>query len=57
MFTKRPGQTAVIIGVVVGIGTVTYFRAAMAWPWYVLVGASVTVLVGSIVGIFEKRKS
>ena len=55
VFTKRPGQTAVIVGVAVGIGTVTYFSEAMAWPWYVLVGASVTVLVGSMVGFFEKR--
>ena len=55
VFTKRPGQTAAIVGVVVGIGTVTLFRDAMAWPWYVLVGSTVTFIAGSIVGRFEKQ--
>ena len=55
ILTKRPGQLAAIVGVTVGIGTVTVFRDAMAWPWYVLVGSVVTLAVGSIVGLFEKR--
>lgn len=55
VLTKRPGQLAAIVGVVVGIGTVTLFRDAMAWPWYVLVGSTVTLAVGSLVGLFEKR--
>jgi SSS family solute:Na+ symporter len=54
VLTKRPGQTAAIIGVAVGVGTVTLFRDAMAWPWYVLVGAGVTLLTGSVVGRFER---
>lgn len=53
VFTRRPGQLAVIVGVAVGIGTVTLFRDQMAWPWYVLVGSSVTFMVGSIIGRFE----
>lgn len=53
VFTSRPGQTAAIIGMAVGIGTVTIFRDAMAWPWYVLVGSTVTFVTGSIVGLFE----
>jgi Na+/proline symporter len=55
VFTKRPGQISVIVGVAVGIGTVTFFRDAMAWPWYVLVGSSVTFVVGSLVGLVEKQ--
>jgi hypothetical protein len=27
----------------------------MAWPWYVLVGSTVTFIAGSIVGLFEKQ--
>jgi solute:Na+ symporter, SSS family len=52
VFTSRPNQTAAIVGIAVGIGTVTFFRDAMAWPWYVLVGSTVTFVTGSIVGLF-----
>jgi SSS family solute:Na+ symporter len=55
VFTKRPGQRAAIAGVVVGIGTVMLFRDAMAWPWYVLVGSVVTLAVGSLIGLVDKR--
>ena len=55
IFTKRPGQLAAIVGVAVGIGTVTVFRDAMAWPWYVLVGSLVTFAVGSFVGLFDRQ--
>ena len=56
VFTKRPGQVAVIIGVVVGVGTVTILRNEMAWPWYVLVGSVVTFVAGSFAGLFESQK-
>ena len=55
VFTQRPGQVAVMVGVAVGIGTVTLFRDAMAWPWYVLVGSTVTFVTGSVVGLFSRR--
>jgi SSS family transporter len=53
VLTKRPGQISAIVGVVVGIGTVTLLRDTMAWPWYVLVGSTVTLVAGTIVGRFE----
>ena len=56
VFTKRPGQIAVIVGVVVGIGTVTILRDEMAWPWYVLVGSVVTFVAGSLAGLCESHK-
>ncbi len=46
VFTKRPGQRAVVAGVVVGIGLVTWLRNDMAWPWYVLAGSVVTFAAG-----------
>ncbi|MDH3272188.1 MAG: sodium:solute symporter [Gemmatimonadota bacterium] len=55
VFTTRPGQRAAIIGVAVGIGTVTLFRDAMAWPWYVLVGSTVTFVTGSLAGYFDRQ--
>lgn len=53
VFTTKPGQRAAMIGVAVGIGTVTIFRDAMAWPWYVLVGATVTFVTGVVAGAFD----
>lgn len=53
VLTKRPGQISATVGVIVGIGTVTLLRDAMAWPWYVLVGSTVTLVAGTIVGRFE----
>jgi SSS family solute:Na+ symporter len=50
VFTQRPGQGAVIVGIAVGIGTVTLLRDQMAWPWYVLVGSTVTFVTGVVVG-------
>ncbi len=54
VFTKRPGQTEVIVGMVAGIGTVTLFRERMAWPWYVLVGSAITFGVGWLLGLFRR---
>lgn len=55
VFTKRPGQRAAIVGVAVGIGTVTLMRDQMAWPWYVLVGSTVTLAVGSLAGLVDRQ--
>lgn len=53
IFTTRPGQRSVIIGIAVGIGTVTLLRDQMAWPWYVLVGSTVTFVTGVVAGLFD----
>jgi Na+/proline symporter len=55
VFTTRPGQVAAMVGMTVGIGTVAFFRDAMAWPWYVLVGSVVTLVVGSLVGLVDRQ--
>jgi len=55
VLTKRPGQRAAIVGVAVGIGVVTLLRNEMAWPWYVPVGSTITFVVGSIMGIFDRQ--
>ena len=57
VLTKRPGQRAVIIGMVVGIGSVTLIRDQIAWPWYVLVGSVLTFGVGSLVGLAAGKKT
>ncbi|MEQ8330988.1 MAG: sodium:solute symporter [Longimicrobiales bacterium] len=50
VLTKKPGQGAVIVGMVVGIGTVTLLRDQMAWPWYVPLGSLLTFVVGLLAG-------
>lgn len=50
VLTRRPGQTAAIVGMGVGIGVVTLLQGSMAWPWYTPVGTVVTLGVGWIVG-------
>jgi SSS family transporter len=57
VFTERPGQISAMVGVAVGIGTVTLLRDQMAWPWYVLVGATVTFATGWLVGLIEPRRA
>jgi SSS family transporter len=50
VLTKQPGQNAAIAGIATGIGAVVLMRDQMAWPWYALVGASITFAVGSLMG-------
>jgi SSS family transporter len=57
VLTKRPGQGAAIVGMAVGIGVVTLFRDAMAWPWYALLGTVVTFITGALVGQFRRTGS
>jgi SSS family transporter len=57
VLTKKPGQTAAIVGMAAGIVVVTVFQKSFAWPWYSLVGTLVTVAVGMTVGAFQKESS
>ena len=55
VLTRRPGQAAAIIGVASGIGVVTLLRDQMAWPWYAVVGSTITLIVGSAIGRVAPR--
>ena len=57
VLTTRPGGGAAMVGIAVGIGTVTLVRDQIAWPWYVLLGSVITLLVGTLVGRFAPRKA
>lgn len=54
IFSRRADARSVAVGMLVGIGFVTWIwaahRTALAWPWYVLVGSVLTVLVGYVLG-------
>jgi Na+/proline symporter len=55
IFTRRPRQSAAIVGLAAGISIVYAMRDLVAWPWYVLVGSVVTFVVGCAVGLFQKE--
>ena len=57
VLTKRVGQAAAMAGVATGLAVVIYVRffTPIAWTWYVLIGASVTFLVGCFASLFERR--
>ena len=52
--SARADAASVRLGMGLGIGGVTalwlFARAAVAWPWYVLIGSAVTVAVGHLAG-------
>jgi SSS family solute:Na+ symporter len=56
--TRRGGRTAAFVGMLAGIGVVSYvaFATRVAWPWYTLVGSVTTVAVGSVVALAGKAE-
>jgi SSS family solute:Na+ symporter len=55
MLTKRTGEWAAMAGVLAGLCAVLYVRfgTPIAFTWYVLIGTSVTFLVGLITSWFQ----
>lgn len=53
VLTQRPGQRAAIFGIVLGVVSVVAIRDAVAWPLYVPIGATVTLIAGSVAGRFK----
>ncbi len=54
VLSLRADARSVRLGMAVGIGSVTllwiFARAAVAWPWYALIGSVLTVVVGHLAG-------
>ncbi len=54
IFSSRADARSVALGMTSGIGFITWLwvfhRAALAWPWYVLVGTAITIAVGQALG-------
>lgn len=51
--TRRVGQGAALVGLFVGLTSLLYVRFAtsIAWPWYAVIGASVTFLSGLLASL------
>ena len=63
-FLKRAGQTHALAGMIVSIFVMTYILLAangfvpgpvIAWPWFALIGSSITVVVAFIATLILKR--
>ncbi len=52
-FTKRVRQTAAIVGIVVGAAVMLAVKlfTGVSWQWYVLIGSSVTFVVGCLASL------
>ena len=48
ILTHRVGQTASLVGVIAGLGAVSFakFGTSLAWPWFALVGSCTVFAVG-----------
>ncbi|HUS05632.1 MAG TPA: sodium:solute symporter [Bryobacteraceae bacterium] len=59
LLTKRVGERAAISGMVGGLATMYFVKmhTSIAWTWYVLIGTTITFLVGCLASIFVKEKS
>ena len=57
LLTRRVGEVAAMIAMVVGLAVMLYVRFAtpIAFTWYVLIGTSATFLTGLIVSLFLKE--
>ncbi len=52
LLTKQPGENAAIAGMAAGLLTTVLLRNEVAYTWYILVGSSVTLITGMVVGRF-----
>jgi Na+/proline symporter len=52
-FTKQVRQTAAIVGIVVGAAVMLAVKlfTGVSWQWYVLIGSSVTFIVGYLASL------
>jgi solute:Na+ symporter, SSS family len=50
VLTRRPGETAAIIGMCAGFAATLLLRTSVAFTWYVLIGSVVTFVVGYAAG-------
>lgn len=58
--SRRADARSVMIGMTLGIGVVAaiwmFARTSVAWPWFVPIGSSVTLLVGAMLGQGGRRE-
>lgn len=59
VLTKRVGEYAAMAGMGASLVVLVYVKwgTPIAWTWYVVIGTSVTFIVGLVASLFEKKES
>ena len=58
LLTRRAGEISAATGMAAGLAVMVCVKGftTIAWTWYVVIGASVTFLVGCLVSLFESEE-
>jgi solute:Na+ symporter, SSS family len=58
LLTRRVGERAAMAGMVASLAVMAYvkFETGIAWTWYVMIGTSVTVIVGLACSVFRSAE-
>ena len=58
LLTRRAGEISAATGMAAGLAVMIYVKGftTIAWTWYVVIGASVTFLVGCLVSLLEREE-
>jgi SSS family transporter len=58
LLTRRAGEMSAATGMVAGLAVMIYVKGftTIAWTWYVVIGASVTFLVGCLMSLLEREE-
>lgn len=58
LLTRRAGEMSAATGMAAGLAVMIYVKGftTIAWTWYVVIGASVTFLVGCLVSLLEREE-
>jgi solute:Na+ symporter, SSS family len=57
--TRHVNQQSALMGMLAGAGVLTWvkFWTPVAWPWYALIGAAVTILTGLGCSLFQAKSA
>ena len=58
LLTRRAGEVSAATGMATGLAVMIYVKGftSIAWTWYVVIGASVTFLVGCLMSLLESKE-
>jgi Na+/proline symporter len=58
LLTKKPRETAAMVGVAAGLGAILLvrFETPIAWTWYVLIGTVTTFLAALAASLLEGKR-
>jgi Na+/proline symporter len=59
LLTRRVGERSAMLGMLAGLAAMFYvkFGTSIAWTWYVMIGASVTISTGVLCSLLWPERS